>query len=80
MLQACYLDQLCNLCWCLEHNPLVHCDRLLPLVSLHGDISPKEQQREGRDHGGIVDKDLRALHFCVIDEKLVHKMRFIGVH
>ena len=68
------------MCRCLEYNPLVHCDRLLPLVSLHGDISPKEQEREGRNHGGIMDKDLRTLHFRVVDEKLVHEVRFICVH
>ena len=63
----------------LKLDPLVYSDNLLVPISLHWYVPPKEEQREGRDHGGVMEEDGRALHLGVVDNKLVVKWRLITV-
>ncbi len=75
-----HLDKSCNLFWSLKHYPLIHGDGLLSVVPLYTDLSTKEQEREWRDHGGIMDEDGRTLHLLVVDHEFVCKQVLIRVH
>lgn len=54
-----YLNKVSDPCRGSEDDPLVHCDGLLVLVFLDGDVSPEEEQRERRHLGAVVQEDLK---------------------
>ena len=63
----------------LELDPLVHSNDLLVAVSVHRYTASKEEQWEGRDHGGVVQEHGRALDLGVVDEELVVKRSLVTV-
>ena len=64
----------------LEHDPLVHCNSLLLPIPLHRDVTSEEEQREGRDHAGVVQEYRCALDFSVVDEEFGLECCLIRVH
>lgn len=60
MTRSCYLDEVSDARRAPEDDPLVHGDRLVALLLLDRDVSSKEQQRERRHLGAVVQEDLRT--------------------